>query len=82
MAKKTVTVRMTSSERVRYDQIKEMTLKEWNELKKQNQDSACGWIDRSDVDEGDDGDLAENFEAVVVDKKGKLVSPRDEYTGG
>lgn len=77
---KTVRVRITARQVVKYDQVKEMTVEEWHRLKAMGSGDferhASGWIDTRDVDDAED---IEDIEAVVVDKDGEPVEPEDRY---
>lgn len=83
MAEK-ILVRITARQRVSYDQIVSMTPEDWQKFKETSpSDHVCGggdlvggWLD-SRPDDGEDID-DDDFEAVVVDAKGKPLG--DEYT--
>lgn len=88
MAKNKVRVRITARQTVRYDKIVEMTKKEWERFKEMSPtdhvfaggDIVGGWLDAvNDIDDADDID-EEDFDAEVVDNKGKPTG--DRYTGG
>jgi len=77
-----VRVLLTAKEMVHYRQVVEMTRKEWAEIKAAQPDEAAGiisdWIDKRDVHDGDGIDV-DDFEAEVVDERGKPVEPADYY---
>ena len=75
-----IRVRITASQRIYYDQIKEMTWAEWEEFRSlephqlHSQDLA-GYINTHDVY---DVDNIYDFEAHVVDANDKPLNPDDE----
>lgn len=74
-----IKVRITANQRVYYNQIVEMTPKEWAEIKELKPDGAAqtleGWLDLEDIENSTDID----FEAMVVDENGNSVQPFDRY---
>ena len=82
-----IKVRITCSERLRYDQTVEMTREQWAELKatpeRKMEDGVMSplssWLDLRDPVSGDDFD---DIELDVVDDENKPVKPSDCYEGG
>jgi hypothetical protein len=80
-------IRITCSERVRYDQTVEMTREEWLKLKatpeRKMEDGdmspLTSWLDLREVLSGDDFD---DIEIDVVGDDNKPVKPSDCYDGG
>lgn len=77
-----IKVRITANQRVYYNQIVEMTPKEWAEIKNLKSEDAAqsleGWLDLTDIENSTDID-SDDFEAMVVDDNGKPVQPIDRY---
>lgn len=71
-----VRVRLQARQMVTYDQVKEMTRHEWEELKKRSPVAAAEWIDLADIN---DSQELEDFEAFVCDEEGLPINPSDEY---
>lgn len=76
-------VRITCSQMVHYGKTVSMTAKEWKEIKSLHPKEVAGqliggWIDPGDVETADDVE-ADNFYMIVVNAKGEVVKPVDQY---
>ena len=82
-----IKVRITCSERVRYDQTVEMTREEWAKLKATperkmedgDRSPLSSWLDLREPVSSDNFD---DIELDVVDEENKPVRPADCYEGG
>ncbi len=75
-------VRLTATQKIRYDQTVEMTAEQWAKFKATDERThivhggdLSGWLDLTQED--DYGDL-DDFEAEVIDENGKVI---DSYEG-